>query len=72
MLCLCPFQGHKYGRQKPTEHLFLSFPTNACIFRLRNSKIKVIYTQGCALAEPGGPWRLTFALRRLGNLSFFI
>ena len=21
--------------------------------------------QGCALAEPGGPWRLTFALGRL-------
>ena len=28
--------------------------------------------QGCALAEPGGPWRLTFALRRLENLRFFI
>ena len=22
-------------------------------------------TQGCALSEPGSPWRLTFALRRL-------
>ena len=29
--------------------------------------------QGCALAEPGGPWCLTFALRRLeNNLRFFI
>ena len=28
--------------------------------------------QGCALAEPGGPWRLTFALGRVENLSFFI
>ena len=27
--------------------------------------------QGCALAEPGGPWRLTLALRQLGNLSRF-
>ena len=27
-------------------------------------------TQGCALAEPGGPWGLTFALGRLGNLVF--
>ena len=27
--------------------------------------------QGCALAEPGGPWRLTFALGRLENLRFF-
>ena len=25
------------------------------------------YDQGCALAEPGGPWRLTFALGRLEN-----
>ena len=29
-------------------------------------------TQGCALAEPRGPWGLTFALGRLGNLSFLI
>ena len=28
--------------------------------------------QGCALAEPGGPWRLTFVLGRLENFSFFI
>ena len=28
--------------------------------------------QGCALAEPRGPWRLTFALGRLENLTFFI
>ena len=28
--------------------------------------------QGCALAEPGGPWRLTIALGRLENLRFFI
>ena len=28
--------------------------------------------QGCALAEPGGPWCLTFVLGRLENLSFFI
>ena len=27
-------------------------------------------TQGCALAEPGGPWGLTFALGQLGNLVF--
>ena len=27
--------------------------------------------QGCSLAEPGGPWRLTFAPRRLENHSFF-
>ena len=28
--------------------------------------------QGCALAEPGGPWHLTFALGWLENLRFFI
>ena len=33
---------------------------------------KVSDTQGCALAEPGGPWRLTFALGRLENHRFFI
>ena len=27
---------------------------------------------GCALAEPSGPWRLTFGLRRLKNFTFFI
>ena len=30
----------------------------------------MIASQGCALGEPGGPWRLTFALGRLENLSF--
>ena len=28
--------------------------------------------QGCALAEPGSPWCLTFVLGQLENLSFFI
>ena len=27
---------------------------------------------GCALAEPGGPWPLTFVIGRLENLRFFI
>ena len=27
--------------------------------------------QGCALAEPGGPWRLTFALGRLKKSQIF-
>ena len=31
-----------------------------------------ITIQGCALAEPGGPWHLTFALGQLENLRFFI
>ena len=32
----------------------------------------VQWYQGCALVEPGGPWRLTFALGQLENLRFFI
>ena len=32
----------------------------------------MVLGQGCGLAEPCGPWRLTFVLRRLENLCFFI
>ena len=32
----------------------------------------IVLGQGCALAEPGGPWRLTFVLGQLENLCFFI
>ena len=32
----------------------------------------VCVLQGCALAEPCGPWSLTFVIGRLGNLIFFI
>ena len=31
-----------------------------------------ITTQGGALAEPGGPWCLTFALTQQESLRFFI
>ena len=36
------------------------------------SHLMILIFQGCALAEPGGPWRLTFALGQLENLRFFI
>ena len=37
------------------------------------SLLDYIFTkQGCALAKPSGPWRLTFVLGRLEKLSFFI
>ena len=41
---------------------------------LTNQEIypQLVYSQGCALAEPSGPWCLTFALGQLENLSFFI
>ena len=29
-------------------------------------------SQGCALVEPSGPWRLTFVIGQLENLRFFI
>ena len=32
----------------------------------------LVRSQGCALAEPDGPWHLTFALGRLENLRFSI
>ena len=35
-------------------------------------ELEPTWQQGCALAEPGGPWRLTFAPGRLENLRFFI
>ena len=33
--------------------------------------LKTVIGQDCALAESGGPWRLTFALGQLENLRFF-
>ena len=32
----------------------------------------IVVGQGCAVAEPGGLWRLTFVLGQLENLCFFI
>ena len=52
-----------FSRQKSIKHFPLSI--NIIITLLK------VY-QGCALAEPGGPWRLNFALGRLKNLRFFI
>ena len=38
----------------------------------REIRFKPIRSQGCALAEPGGPWHPTFAPGQLENLRFFI
>ena len=35
------------------------------------AKFVPCHDQGCAPAEPGGPWRLAFALGQLENLRFF-
>ena len=32
----------------------------------------IVWREGCALAKPGCPWCLTFALGWLGNCSFFV
>ena len=39
---------------------------------LQNHLFFFFAMQGCALAEPSGPWCLTFALWQLENLRFFI
>ena len=42
--CLCPFQGHKYGRRKPTETIVFEFSylfVNSSLEEL--IKIKVIF-----------------------------
>ena len=38
----------------------------------RLGSLKSSNIQGCALAEPPGPWRLTFVLGQLENLCFFL
>ena len=43
------------------------------MFNLQSKSLRTIFYfyQGCALAEPGGPWRLTFALRQQEHLRLF-
>ena len=38
----------------------------------RKKRVRQQTERRCTLAEPGGLWRLTFALGRLENLGFFI
>ena len=48
-----------------------SFPC-VCSFEWNVGKVyKVVHGQGCALAEPCGPWHPTFALGQQENLFFF-
>ena len=48
-----------------------SFPC-VCSFEWNAGKVyKVVHGQGCALAEPCGPWHPTFALGQQENLFFF-
>ena len=54
--------------------MHVNFNLSVIIFCKFLSKMSSSFlnVQGCALAEPGGPWRLTFALGRLENHRFFI
>ena len=53
-------------KSTPPESFIVLFITT------KVSTIILIEEEGCALAEPGGPLRLTFAFKRLENLSVFI
>ena len=47
--CLCPFQGHKYGRQKPTETTVFEFfylCVNSSLEELIKIKVIFILRQG--------------------------
>ena len=47
--CLCPFQGHKYGRLKPTETSVFEFPyfcVNSSLEELIKIKVIFILRQG--------------------------
>ena len=47
--CLCPFQGHKYGRRKPTETIVFEFSylfVNSSLEELIKIKVIFILRQG--------------------------
>ena len=56
---------------RPTGRMPLLFCTLG-IFMHQGYRMQSEQNQGCALAEPGGPWRLTFAYGRLDYLRFFM
>ena len=55
----------------PTKWPLKPEPTNSAL-GLPVFILEKRISQGCALEEPDGPWRPTFALDRLENLTFFI
>ena len=50
--------------------MFVCERSNKKIWLNKENFHVLIIIQGCALAEPGGPWCLTFVLGRLENLFF--
>ena len=66
-----------YSQQFGRETYRVGFVINPSIPHLSCSPNRRVYDptesqpwHGCALAEPNGPWRLTFALGRLENIFF--
>ena len=62
------------GREKYRTLVNMQIILTLIMFNLQSKSLRTIFYfyQGCALAEPGGPWRLTFALRQQEHLRFFI
>ena len=61
----------RFYEQKTDEHVRVkNLPKHNIL--VKNAILARYSSQGCALAEPSGPWCLTFVLARLENLSFFI
>ena len=58
----------KGSKEHPTCYFELIFISQSCL----HLHFKCWILQGCTLAALRGPWRLTFALRWLENLHFFI
>ena len=53
-------------------HTSLNLISCVCSLEWNAGKVfKVVHGQGCALAEPRGPWHPTFALGQQENLFFF-
>ena len=58
----------KGSKEHPTCYFELIFISQSCL----HLHFKCWISQGCTLAVLSGPWHLTFALRWLENLPFFI
>ena len=58
----------KGSKEHPTCYFELIFISQSCL----HLHFKCWILQGCTIAALSGPWRLTFALRWLENLHFFI
>ena len=70
LLDLRSIMGSPRGTLSVFMHAFWAKRELHCLFL--GKKAIIITSQGCALAEPGGPWRLTFALGRLEDVRYFI